>query len=108
MQAKDADPLRTLQGLGMVGRDVEAVDGSDWTISLFDVKVTWLCRPIQGEVPGTAVVGVAACVEDQQVALDEAHAQGFTGCGYTLAEIEQQIIDATDERGIGTSPGTGR
>jgi hypothetical protein len=84
VSAKNADPLRTLQGLGMVGRNVQEIDGTDWTISLFDVKVTWLCRPIQGETPGTAVVGVAACVEDQQVALDEGHTQGFTGCGYTL------------------------
>ena len=84
LRDKQADPLRMLQGLGMATRDTPPTSAADWRVTLFDVKAEWMCRPIEGGTPGEEAGAVSVCDAEDQGALDKQHADGFTGCGYTL------------------------
>lgn len=65
-----------------------------------------------GRLPVTLLAHVAGAIESgmhrqswrNPSASDTRWLRFLASCGYTLADIEQQIIDATDERGIDTSP----
>ena len=80
---RGTDPVRLLQGLGMVGRKPKARAHKPYKVTLFDVKRDWLCRPVSDKEPGTDVSGVAVCEAPQHKGLCR-HKKGYTGCGYTL------------------------
>lgn len=83
LQASDKTQVRTLQALGMVPRSGGKSAESQYKITLFDVRSDWLCRPIEGAVPGEMHGGMPVCEERQQKGLGPAR-KGFTGCGYSL------------------------
>jgi hypothetical protein len=85
IRANSAEPTRTLQVLGMLDRDVSTREAAqDYKITIFDVQRSALCRPVLDAEAGTDQEGVAVCEEAAQGSADKHHADGFTGCGYTL------------------------
>ena len=83
VQEQGPETARLLQGLGMKGRRVRALQPEDYKITIFDVDSSWLCRPIEGGVPGEDYNGVAICETKEQGAR-WGHHRGYTGCGYSL------------------------
>ena len=83
VREQDQDTTRMLQGLGMKGRRARVARPEDYKITIFDVDSSWLCRSIEGGVPGEEVAGVSVCEASQQKPL-MGHRKGYTGCGYTL------------------------
>lgn len=78
------DPVRLLQSLGMLSRRPSArKQEKDWQVVVFDVRSSWICRPIDEGEPGQQLSGVAICEVDDQGPLG-GHRKGFTGCGYSL------------------------
>lgn len=85
IRANSADPVRTLQVLGMLERTVGERDAAeDYKLTIFDVQREALCRPILDAEAGTDREGVPICEVPEQGTSDRHHAAGFTGCGYTL------------------------
>lgn len=84
-----ANPTRLLQTVALVGKRGGGLFTPDrWKITIFDVRSSWLCRPVSGQEEGTVLEGVAACPGSQ--------VRGnrfFTGCGYTRDTL-------TGERGL--------
>lgn len=79
-----ATPARFLQKLGIVGRrPSKARVGRGWQVVIFDVESDWLCRPVEGAVPGDTMGGVAVCEASEHKGRP-GHRKGWTGCGYTL------------------------
>ena len=78
-----ADPVRVLQGVGVLPRSGGAGADWDWKITIFDVRADWVCRPIEDGVPGAESGGVPICDEGDSSKL-RASRYGYTGCGYTL------------------------
>jgi len=86
-----ATPERTLQMLGMIGGEGAGVDGSEYKITIFDVKSDWLCRPLQHPSDAAqSVSGVAVCARGGDKSADRYHALGYTGCGYAQDTVEAQ------------------
>ncbi len=78
------DPVRLLQSLGMLGRRPSLrKQERDWQVLVFDVRASWLCRPMDELEPGQQAAGVAVCELDDQGPVAR-HRKGFTGCGYSL------------------------
>jgi len=83
IRAHGSDPVRLLQGLGMVGRKPGARARKPYKVTVFDVRRDWLCRPVSDREPGTDLSGVVVCDDPQQGGVAR-HRKGYTGCGYTL------------------------
>lgn len=76
---------RVLQLMGMQDRKITPrEENQTYKITIFDVRREWLCRPMTEVVPGTDVTNVPACETRHQRAADRFHAEGFTGCGYSM------------------------
>ena len=87
VEARKRDPAAVLQALGLVGK--RGHGKRRWKVTVFDVKSTWLCRPVaQGESgagPGDSVIeGVAACPSDQREPGRHTLPRAYSGCGYLL------------------------
>ncbi|MEC7946763.1 MAG: hypothetical protein VX265_04285, partial [Myxococcota bacterium] len=78
-----ADDARLLHGLGLVPRGGGGAADWEWKITIFDVRASWMCRPLEDAVGGEDQGGVVAC-EAPDAGRLRAHRHGYTGCGYTL------------------------
>ena len=78
--AKGPNPIRLLQALGIVNAKGKGrAAKKDYKITIFDVRSSWLCRPLDGSTADRVVNGVAVCAPAQQ----DGPRRAFTGCGYT-------------------------
>ena len=89
-QTVQRSPVRLLQGLGLVrGSGKGRAAKKDYKVTIFDVRATWLCRPIGVDTADRMISGVAVCADGQKVTPRRAD----SGCGYTRDT-------ATDGRGL--------
>ena len=80
LSGKGVTPLRLLQALGVVnGKGRGRAAKKSYKVTIFDVRSTWLCRPLRSGAADKVVSGVAICAPRQQ----EGTRRSFTGCGYT-------------------------
>lgn len=78
-----ADEARVVQALGMAPRWGGRRAERPYKVVIFDVRADWMCRPVDGQVPGAEMNGVVAC-DGRSGGRAYQHGPGFTGCGYTL------------------------
>ncbi len=80
LNGKGVTRVRLLQALGLAGaRGKGRAVKRDYKVTIFDVRSSWLCRPMRGGTADKVVEGVAVCASGQQKGARRA----FTGCGYT-------------------------
>lgn len=80
LAAKGQSPIRLLQALGIVNAKGKGrAAKKDYKVTIFDVRSSWLCRPLDGSAADRVVNGVAVCAPAQQ----DGSRRAFTGCGYT-------------------------
>jgi hypothetical protein len=79
----DPDAVRLLQAAGLARKNGRRAARTSWKATIFDVERDWMCRPIEGQAPGTDVAGIAACDERATKPLGRG-APGYTGCGHAL------------------------
>ena len=85
LQDKGATQTRLLQAMGLVnakGRGRAAK--KTYKVTIFDVRSTWLCRPMEGSTADKVVDGVAVCPSGQQ----DGSGRSYTGCGYTRDTVK--------------------
>jgi hypothetical protein len=77
IRAQGPDPTRTLQTLGLRGPHAEV--RRRWKVTIFDVEVGQLCRPVEDVPEGEDADGLPACGGGRATG-----ARRVTGCGQTL------------------------
>jgi hypothetical protein len=82
IKERGREPLRLLQGLGMISRKETQLDDA-YKAVVFDVKREWLCRPGDLLTEGGDQSGVKVC-EGRQRRPIRHHRKGYTGCGYAM------------------------
>lgn len=85
LQEKGVTPIRLLQAMGIVsargkGRAAEKT----YKVTIFDVRSTWLCRPMEGGAADKVIDGVAVCPSRQS----GGSRRSYTGCGYTRDTVK--------------------
>lgn len=83
IQQEDADPVRVLQHLGLVGRKGPGwFTPRRWKVTIFDVRTDALCRPVEFALEGELVDGLPACARGGETGI-----RFSTGCGTTLDTV---------------------